>query len=261
MSSNLTRRLTPEEQELEKKQGELSALETDLVQRELDLATLQAELHAFEREYLQVIGVRYAELDEVEAEIAKYSALLNSLDSEARKRAKQAWTKAQDSKQAVNANTPSRESSKDFKPPERLKKLYREVAKRLHPDLTTDEMKRQRRQALMVEANQAYEDGEDEQLEVILQRWENSPEAVQGEGVVAELIRSIRKIAQVRERLKEIEAEIEAARQQTLYQLREKAVITQQKGQDLLAEMATQIDEQITAAKVQQEKLRVQLGV
>jgi hypothetical protein len=56
MTSGLVRKPTPEEQELEAKLAEIVALEAQLGQRELDLATLQAELHAFEREYLQVIG-------------------------------------------------------------------------------------------------------------------------------------------------------------------------------------------------------------
>ncbi len=41
MSSNLTRRLTPEEQELEKKRRELVALEAELADRELGLATMK----------------------------------------------------------------------------------------------------------------------------------------------------------------------------------------------------------------------------
>jgi septal ring factor EnvC (AmiA/AmiB activator) len=81
MTINLARSLTPEEQELENKQRELAALETELAERELDLATLQAELHTFEREYLRVVGVRYAELDEIEWMECE-EVIRNVLDSE-----------------------------------------------------------------------------------------------------------------------------------------------------------------------------------
>jgi DnaJ-domain-containing protein 1 len=229
MSSNLTRRLTPEEQELEKKQCEVSVLETQLAERELELATVQAELHAFEGEYLRVVGSRYTELDRIEAQIAEYMAYL--------------------------------ESSRDFKPSESLKKLYREVAKRIHPDLATDEEERQRRQNLMAEANQAYEDGDEERLRAILHGWESSPESVKGEGAAAELIRTIRKIAQSQERLKTIQEEIEALEQTDLYQLKTKVITAQQAGRDLLAEMAFQLDEQIAAAKQQLEELKTKLGL
>jgi DnaJ-domain-containing protein 1 len=118
------------------------------------LATNQAQLHAFEREYLRVVGSRYTEIDRLEAQIAEYMAYL--------------------------------ESAKDFKPFDSLKKLYRQVAKLIHPDLATDEKERVRRQNLMVEANLAYENQDEERLKVILHGWETSPESIQGEGVVAQ---------------------------------------------------------------------------
>ena len=51
MNADIARRLTPEEQELERKRAELTVLEIELAQRELDLTTLQAELRAFEIRY------------------------------------------------------------------------------------------------------------------------------------------------------------------------------------------------------------------
>ncbi len=70
---------TPEEQELENKLAELAALETSLAGRELDLATHLAQLHAFERKYLQIVGSRYTEINRLEAQIAEYMAYLESI--------------------------------------------------------------------------------------------------------------------------------------------------------------------------------------
>ena len=260
MENVIARSKTPEEQELEKKLAELSALEVELTERELELATFQGQLNAFEREYLRVVGIRYARLDEIEAEIAKYLAFLNPNNSTVRKQAEEAWAKAQDTKRAASEDVTNSESSGNFKPWESLRKLYREVAKRIHPDLTTDKTERLRRQQLMAEANQAYENGDEDRLRAILDAWENSPNLVQGQGVGAELIRTIRKIAQVKERLKAIEGEIEALKRSTLYQLREKFIAAQQADRDLLAEIAHQIDEQIAAAKVRLEELRAKVG-
>lgn len=220
---------TPEEQELDKKLAELAALETALAGRELDLATNLAELHAFEREYLRVVGSRYTEIDRLEAQIAEYMAYL--------------------------------ESAKDFKPSESLKKLYRQVAKLIHPDLATDDKERLRRQNLMVEANLAYENEDEERLKAILHSWETSPESIQGEGVVAKLIRTIRQIAQSQTRLKAIQEEIEALKETDLYQLRNQVITAQEAGHNLLAEMALQLDEQITNAKEQLQELKTKLGL
>ncbi|GAB4233294.1 MAG: hypothetical protein Kow0049_16640 [Stanieria sp.] len=41
-----------------KKKIELASLETELAEKELNLVTFQAELNAFEKEYMRVIGIR-----------------------------------------------------------------------------------------------------------------------------------------------------------------------------------------------------------
>ena len=76
-----------------------------------------------------MIGIRYTELDRIEDQIAEYMASLEAI--------------------------------KAFKPSQNLKQLYRDVAKLIHPDLATDEKERLRRQELMAQVNQAYENGDD----------------------------------------------------------------------------------------------------
>ncbi|OKH48221.1 hypothetical protein NIES2101_22520 [Calothrix sp. HK-06] len=259
MKNTITRKLTSEDEELNKKLIELAALEAELTERELELATFQSNLHTFEREYLRVVGVRYAELDEIEYEIAKYLTYLKPKDSNARRQVEKAWTRAQNSKRAASENFVNQEFSRDFKPWESLKKLYREVAKCIHPDLATDEVERQRRQQLMTEVNLAYENGDEEQLKTILQGWKNSPEFVQCKVVAAELTRIIRKIAQVKERLKVIEGEIEDLKKSELNQLREKILTAQEEGRDLLIDMASHIDEQIATAKLRLKELKAKV--
>lgn len=229
MENAIARKKTPEEDELDKKLVELTALEAKLAQGELDLATLQGELQAFEREYFRVVGVRYTEIDRIEAQIAEYMASLETLG--------------------------------DFEPSHDLKQLYREVAKRIHPDLATDEEERSRRQRLMAEANQAYEDGDEERLRAILRGWGTSSKSTKGQGVVTELVGTIRKISQSQKRLKTIQEEVKALEQTDLYQLKTKVITAQKTGQDLLVEMASQLDEQINAAKERLEELKAKLGL
>ena len=59
-----------QEAELEEKQRILVELETDLSDRELELATLRAELGVFENKYLQTVVMKYAILDDLKARIA-----------------------------------------------------------------------------------------------------------------------------------------------------------------------------------------------
>jgi DnaJ-domain-containing protein 1 len=228
MSNQLVLQLSPEDEELQRKSAELANLETELIQGELDLATLHAGLQSFEREYQQIVGTRYTELDRIEEQIAEYIAYI--------------------------------ESSKNFTPSEDIKKLYREVAKRIHPDLTTNPAEKARRQELMVEANQAYEAGDLEGLRAILYKWESNPESVKGEGVAADLIRVIRKLAQCRERLREIKQEMESVKETELYSLKYQAELAKEDGQDLLAVMAQELDEQIKDAQSKLQDIKDKFG-
>lgn len=247
MNKDLTRRQTPEECELENKRAHLAALEAELAQRELDLTTLKAELTIFETRYLREVGVFYAELDEIEAQIAEAQAHLNPKNQQAQEQASRARAQAQESAQTAGATQKSGEQKK-FTASESLKKLYRDIAKRLHPDLATDEAERARRQRLMADTNQAYADGDEARLQAILREWESSPESVKGEGTGAELIRIIRKIAQVEERLRTIEAEMARLKASELYQLKAKVEEAENERRDLLAEMASQVRKKIEEA-------------
>jgi hypothetical protein len=246
MRTDITRTETPEERELIRKLYELSELETALAQRELDLATLKAELHTFEIKYLRIVGVCYAELDEIEAQIAEAEARLKPKDNKIQEKAAQARAQAQESAQAAGVAQEPREEK--FEPSENLKKFYREVAKRIHPDLAIDEKERIRRQQLMADANRAYEEGDEAKLRAILAEWESSPESVKGEGTAAELVRVIRKIAQVENRLRVIETKIAHLEESDVYQLRTEVEAAENAGRDLLAEMALRVKEKIALA-------------
>lgn len=238
---------SPEEEELEKKLQELSQLENRLSGRELDLATLHGELGAFDRRYLKVVGSRFVILDELEAQIAEAKVDLNPEDVRIRDQATEARAKAQNSSKTTGLVQES--TIERFVPSEELKRFYREVAKSIHPDLTTDEEERIRRQELMTHANRAYEDGDESALEAILSQWERSPDSVKGEDIAARLIRVIRKISQCEDRLRAIEQEMCQLSSSDLYQIRLEVQKVERKGRDLLSEMALQVDKEIALAR------------
>ena len=101
----------------------------------------------------------------------------------------------------------------------------------------------------MAEANQAYERGDQARLAKILTAYEHSPEAVEGEGPGAELIRVIRRVSQARGRLAEIEAEMQGLLRSDLHQLKSRVDEAEKSGHDVLKEMIAKVDEQIALAK------------
>jgi hypothetical protein len=247
--------LTPEEEELRRKQAVLVELEARLADRELELASFLADLVHFERRYLQIVGRRYAILDDLKAKIAEALARQNPKNPEVREQARQARSRAEESARAAGQEKPGEplpeatDSSPKREQPESLRSLYRKAAKLLHPDLTLDEEERKIRHRLMAELNEAYKRGDEQRIRDILQEWHACPESVSGDGPGAELIRVIRKIAQVEKRLQAITAEIANLRQGELFKLKEQVEEADANGRDLLKELAERLDRDIAQAK------------
>jgi septal ring factor EnvC (AmiA/AmiB activator) len=254
MSGQITRRLKPEEEEILRKREELTAIRATLAERELELVDLRSQLAAFEGRYLRQVGTLYAELDEWKARISELHARLdpssaaNARAREAREQARQAYEDAHGKASETRAFTPSPE----------LRSLFREVAKRIHPDFCRDAGDLERRTRFMAEANHAYEAGDAEALQRILDEYQDDADAVKGEGIGAELIRIIRQISQAKERVAAIEQELAALRQSEIALLKKQAEEREQEGRDLLAELATAVREQIEWTKKEFETLAKQ---
>jgi hypothetical protein len=219
MSRPIIRRLKPEEEEVLRKREELAAIRATLAERELELVDLRSQLAAFEGRYLRQVGTLYAELDEWKARISELEAQLHpsaastAQAEEAREQARQTYEEAHG----------EASEAKDFSPSPELKRMYREAAKRIHPDLATDPADRERRTRFMAEANRAYEAGDAEALKRILDEYEDGAEAVTGEGIGAELIRIIRQISLAKTRLSAIEQELATLRKSEIALLKKQA--------------------------------------
>jgi chromosome segregation ATPase len=246
---SLEKKITPEEIELEKKRNELSVLEDELTQNELDLTTLKASLEDLRQRYLRIVGVKLAQLDDIKAQIAEIKACLVPEDEEVKIEADHSRAQAQESAKATEFISAEEYESEPFKPSEDLKQLYRNLAKKIHPDLAPDEQSRERRNKFMQEVNEAYAERNEARLRLLLHEWESSPDAVSGEGTGAELIRLIRQIARVHDRIETITREIEKMKESELYKLKLKIDQAQDEGRELLSEMAAEIDGQIEDAQ------------
>jgi hypothetical protein len=222
MQVYVTRKKTARERLLDEKRIELDELEAELAQRELDLSTLQAELRALDLLYTRKVGARLAQLDLIEARMAEILARLNPEDRSARKQAQQARRKAEQAHKKAGKAQAAPEERTRFNPSEDLRALYREVAKRIHPDLASDPESRELRNRLMVDVNAAYQANDQERLEQILADWELSPHSVQGDGPEAELERLERKIAQVLARLTSMDSDFERLKSSFAYSLKKR---------------------------------------
>ena len=139
--------IKPEERELARKVLEQTTLEAELTERELRTANLRAEMGAFERRYLHFVGSRYAELDELKAQIAEQFAAEQPDNERAQQAARDARARAGETKSAAGERAET--APRAFEASPEMKRLYRTVAKRIHPDLTSDRDDRAKRQQLM----------------------------------------------------------------------------------------------------------------
>lgn len=229
------------------RRARFEALCKELAEKELDLATLQSELAFFERTYARRVGYLYAQLDQLEAEIARELYRLYP-DREHQTGYEAAEQKARTNQQAVDEKLAGHEH-KPPRPSEELKNLYRKVAKTIHPDFATDEEDRAFRTGLMARANAAYKRNDKAALEQILEEWENrgAPPVKTPRLVYGDLLD--RQIAQVLARIREIEAQIAGLKESDLYQLMCRVEQAEKQGRDLLGEMAANILTRIDGAR------------
>ena len=240
---------SPEELELDRKRAALAALESELVERELELSTLEGELGVFEAEYLRVVGRRYAELDELRAGIAEARAACQPHDDATQQAASEA-RKTADASAAHAGHRAREEPGPPFDPPLALKGLYRSLARKLHPDLASTDEERTRRHQWMAKVNDAYQREDTDTLKSLFADWNASPESVSGQGIPSELIRVIRQIAQMRQRLDSISRAIQVLQGGELYALYQKCKARSSAGGgNLLEEIAGRLDDQIAAAR------------
>lgn len=230
---------------------EQEVLAQQLSELELELATAQAELAGFTRRYAQLVGARLTELDRIEASIACLLAEMEPQDAPARGRAKEAQARAERSANEHGRFAKFDTLEKPFAPSADLKRLFRQLAQKIHPDRAKDEADRTWRTELMSDANRAYRNSDAMALHGILAQWHEGAPADQAHTANA----LARDIARLQRRLTEVEAELNTLLASRLYELFIAAKLARQDGRDLLREMSEKLDAQILAAEERRTQL------
>lgn len=228
---------------LRERRDELQSLEAEIATREPELAALKAELLQFERLYLSVVGVRYDDLAAIEKEIARLQGLEIEDDD------------GDDDGSRASLGEDEVGCGQNRFHSDRLRKLYREVARRFHPDLVQCEVERHHRHQLMVAANHAYESGAEDRLRELLDAGA-SLDAVGDSAMSAEMILLLRRISDARELLARITTETEDLRSSEICKLLRRVENASAQGVNLLNELVSQVDRQIRKATTRLEHLR-----
>jgi hypothetical protein len=201
----------------------LSSLRDQLAELEVEHATLRAELTAFESDYLRVVGIVMAELHELEARILALVAVRSGAPGDAQA-AEAARERARETTTAIR----SIPAPAGPPPTDDLKTLFRDAAKRMHPDLVHDADGRTHAEAFMKRLNDAYRKGDADAMRNLVRQWETSPFASEPSAGTDRVLRVA--VAEAQRRLEE-------ARDTELARLMERSLAAAAEGRDVLAEL------------------------
>jgi hypothetical protein len=238
--------MLPEEQELARLEGEQAELEEEVASAELTLETARTEIGQFQRRYYLTVGRLYAELDDLEAQIACAQAARRPTDAFAQTRANEARQHAE--KSAAEAGLiEMQQASVEITP--NLKRTYRAAAKLMHPDRATTDAERKRRTVMMAQVNLAYERGDQEAIEKLIAEFGQDPEAIAGTDIASRIVKAIRRIAQLRRRLEEVRSELEALSQTDLHHLKQTIEKAEARGDDPLSDLTERLQLDLSARR------------
>ncbi len=241
---------TPEKRELKIKKEALKSLEQELADKELLLSTMKGELHLFRDHYKRVVGAKCAELDDIKAKVLELSCQLNPDSDIFKVRAEFARRQAQKSSFDMGEEEKVREPEETFfTPSDEIKKLYRETARKIHPDLSENPEEREKRHSLMARLNEAYDQMDSEKIRAILQKWEDDLEPEDDLSTGMRLAKVLRQIARIKKRLAEIDDEWEDLKNSEMFRLKESMENSPNKGVDFLQDLADDIDAQINMVR------------
>jgi hypothetical protein len=242
--TTLVRAESRDDDSLEGLSARVTRLEADVRERAETVEGVKSGLEAFRIRYRQDVGLLHEQLDALELAIAEAEL------GELAKKLDEAGPEAPPLPSAPAPEGPARFTS------DAIRKLFRDVAKTIHPDLALDEHTRHRRHALMIEANKAYARGDEEQLRWILQAWQRSPEAVQGSDPEAMRLRFVRRIAQLEEQLEGLSTELAALKDSPLWELKVMVDQAAIRGKDIVRDMVRRLERDIMAATNRLDAMR-----
>jgi hypothetical protein len=230
---------------------EAARLRDRLAEIEVEQATLEAELAAFNSDYMRVVMTVMLDVQELEARILALVAARSGASDDA-DAAESARARVNETTAHIRAvpKTPGPVPTGD------IKKLFREAAKRMHPDLAADEEARGHAEAFMKRVNAAYRAGDAEAIVNLLGQWEASPFGAGSEDDAARSARATRRVGALGDAVGRAQQRLDDLRASELAQLMERAMTAAAAGGDLLADMRHAAEAALVRARARLAELQ-----
>jgi len=243
--------------------SELAQVRDQLIEAEAELTDRMAEVNAFAFEFEARVGHLYDTLESLERDIQRYQERIATL------RNKQIFGSAHipvDSqfKRAWESPRPSAPTP----PPQPLdaanegeiKRLYRQLARRFHPDLALDEIDRARRTEKMTAINDAY--AARSLVELIALAGELGPgsdDLIPPGQTETQMLQVLKEeLFRCRRRLEKIDKELRNIRYLPSVEFSIEVKMARRQGWDLLGEISEDLEKRIARKTVERDMLKMQ---
>ncbi len=196
-------------------------------------------LKQFERRYRPAVGARYDDLERLREKIDR------------------AWDALRRNRTPRSESVqPEEAESKIFQPDDELRRLFRTLARRIHPDLAVDGEDRGLRHEFMAEATLAYRANDARRLQWLFEHWESQCNPISGNDPHALLARTDRQIVWTRYRMREMHAAIGELHASSLAQIKREAEAARSMGRNLILELRKRVSDELDAAHRELDRVR-----
>lgn len=258
--------------ELEKEELEK---ETELSELQLEYENLMVTLSRFNIEYSARVGKLFVELDRINLEIKEYLARIemwpklhnepegkkeSKIEEMIKKSFQEQSTRINEQEEEIRHATEelirtSKAEIKDIEELQRLKELYRILAKIYHPDRAINEEERRRFTNLMAEINQAYEKGDLEALRRFEKMALRERRIERTETLQQKIERLKKSITSLDRGIANLKYQIDKLYKSDLYKLYHRWFSAKQEGRDLFVELSTSLERDIATKRKELEDI------
>ena len=247
-------------------QAELDDLLLQLVEAEAELAERHAAINAFEFRLRSAINHLTRKLDELDNEIRNLQNKLRWHGDEwfdVADDAAASWARGQ--RATAGSEYRYRDTPTTARPEQdedtraELKKLYRQLARRYHPDMAVDAEDREYRTQMMMAINAAYAAGDLDKLQELAASpdAEQAMEYTNADQKLAETL--LREVTRVQRRLAEIQDELTRLEKHDSAKMMEQMAEAEANGRDYFEEIKEQMRDLVAERTAMRDSLLVQI--
>lgn len=253
------------QRQIEQARAEVARHEAKLVKLETEIIELERELDEFRQRYNRVIQPITNRLQAVKDALAEMEKRRRAADDEAQpytpppgyEPIDEQYRRAQEARYE-NHEFSHRKPKRSENDEARLKNLYRQLARKFHPDFAQDDADREHRTRLMVMINDAYTQRDWEALRALEEATAANPQTAAQVPLAALHLRQLRRqCGELATQVADLEYQRSTLLHNNLMDLKIEEKLAKLHGRDLLREMAGRLENEYRYYMTRLDQLRV----